>query len=250
MQNLQSRIFKIIILLFVNLYPVQNYAGAIDYSRIQARADSLFAVQKYLRSYELYDSIHTVGKLSSPAMLMKMAFIKEGLGDYAMALYHLNEYYIRTSDEMALEKMESLAKAYDLVGYNYSDKEYFISVYHEYYNYLLIVLITLAVIFLAGIIYGKFKQRRKQAGNFVLLAIVSGLLLLLINLGMGFQEGIITHPNTYIMSQPASSAEVLDIVGKGHKIIIDNENDVWLKTIWNDQEAFIKKKNVMQVSGW
>lgn len=250
MQKIQSRIFKIIILLCANLNPAQNCDGAIDYARTQARADSLFAVQKYLQSYELYDSIHSVGKLSSPAMLMKMAFIKEGLGDYAMALYHLNEYYIRTSDEMALEKMESLAKAYDLVGYHYSDKEYFISVYHKYYNYLLIVLITLAVIFLAGIIYGKFKQHRKQAGNYALLAIVSGLLLLLINLGMGFQEGIITHPNTYIMSQPASSSEVIDIVGKGHKIIIDNENDVWLKTIWNDKEAFIKKKNVMPVSGW
>ncbi len=250
MQNIQSRIFKIILLFVVNLYPVQNYAGTPGYSRTLARADSLFAAQKYMQSYELYDSIHTTGNLSSPAMLIKMAFIKEGLGDYAMALYHLNEYYIRTSDEMTLEKMESLANAYDLVGYNYSDKEYFISVYHEYYNYLIIVLVTLVMIFLSGIIYGKVKQHGKQAGNFVLLAIISGLLLAVINFGMGFQEGIITHPDSYIMSQPASSAEVIDIVGKGHKIIIDNENDVWLKTTWNNREAFIKKKNVLPVAGW
>ncbi|MGB3465691.1 MAG: hypothetical protein WBA74_10490, partial [Cyclobacteriaceae bacterium] len=50
-------------------------------------ADSLFQAKKYTESFELYEQIIVEDMAYSPAMLLKMAFIKEGLGDYSNALY-------------------------------------------------------------------------------------------------------------------------------------------------------------------
>lgn len=230
--------------------PALINAAPKDFQSKLNLADSLFTQQKYTQSYELYDSIYTLGKLRSPAMLLKMAYIREGLGDYTMALYYLYDYYIQTSDEFALEKMESLASAQNLIGYDYSDKEYFLSVYHEYYDQIILSLGSLSLIFIAGIGYQRFRLHQRPTGNYIMFSAISLILIIILNVGMGFQEAIVTHQNTYAMNQPSSSADVVDIITLGHKIKINGEIDVWFKTEWYDQEVYIKKKNVLPVSAW
>ena len=63
-----------------------------------AIADSLFEARKYTESFKIYQEIHGQNQ-GSPSMLLKMAFIKEGLDDYPAALYYLNQYYLFTSNE-------------------------------------------------------------------------------------------------------------------------------------------------------
>ncbi len=247
---MQSNIFKIITITLLFLLPGLIKAAPKDYKDKIKLADSLFAQKKYTQSYELYDSIYHIGKLRSPAMLLKMAYIREGLGDYTMALYYLYDYYIQTSDEFALEKMEALANIHNLAGYNYSDKEYFLSVYHEYYDQVIMVLGAIALLFLSGIAWQRFHLHRKPVGNFIIFSIVSFLLVYILNIGIGYQEAIVTHPNSYAMNEPSSSADVVDILAQGHKIEITGESDVWYKIEWNETEVYIKKKNALPVSVW
>jgi len=164
MHDLQSLKFKIILLYAVAVvaYKVEAFAAKNDQKL--ANADSLFALQKYTQSYQLYDSIYSAGFVS-PSMLMKMAFIQEGLGDYTMALYYLNDYYTITSNELVLEKMENLAEKHSLMGYDYSDTDYFISVYHEYYDQLLIALIAVSCIFFWGNSIPKVQAPQKAHGK-------------------------------------------------------------------------------------
>ena len=61
-------------------------------------------------------------------MLLKIAYIKEGLGDITSAQYYLNEYYLATSNEQALQKMEDLAEANDLKGYQHNDITFFFNI--------------------------------------------------------------------------------------------------------------------------
>ena len=245
---MQSNIFKIITILLFFFQPALISAAPKDFQAKLILADSLFAQQKYTQSYELYDSIYTLGKLRSPAMLLKMAYIREGLGDYTMALYYLYDYYIQTSDEFALEKMETLASAQNLIGYDYSDKEYFLSVYHEYYDQIILLLISLSLVFIVGIGYRRFRLHQRPTGNYIVFSVISLVLIYILNFGMGHQEAIVIHQNTYAMDQPSSSADVVDILTLGHKIEISGETDVWYKTEWYDQEVYIKKKNVLPVT--
>ena len=48
--------------------------------------------------------------------MLEMLFNKEGLNDITAAQYYLNEYYLVTKNEQALQKMEDLAKANDYLN--------------------------------------------------------------------------------------------------------------------------------------
>ncbi len=67
------------------------------------------------------DQLFREDQVVSPAVLMKMAFIQESLGDYSEALYYLNEYFLLTSDEGAVQKMQQLSEQHSLRGYAYTD---------------------------------------------------------------------------------------------------------------------------------
>ena len=208
---MQSLSFKILILLIMCLSTAPVRVQAQDYKHILDQADSLFALKKYTQSYQLYDSIYSVGQLNSSQMLLKMAYIQEGLGDYTKAIFHLNDYYIQTSDDRALEKMQTLGSKHNLTGYDYSESDFFLSLYHQYYNQLLLFLSGISLVFLAGLFYQKFKLRQKPVTNFALFSVSVLLLALVLNTGMGYKEAIITHPSTYIMSSPSSSSKVIAI---------------------------------------
>ena len=247
---MQSLSFKILILLIMCFATVPFSAQAQDYNSILQKADSLFTLKKYTQSYQLYDSIYNTGQLSSSQMLLKMAYIQEGLGDFTQALFHLNEYYIQTSDERALEKMKSLGSKHNLAGYDYSESDYLLNVYHQYHGQLMLVLSSISFIFLAGLFYQKLRLKRKPVTNFTLFTISILVLALVLNTGMGYKEAIITHPNTYVMSSPSSASEVLAIVSIGNKVPFQKNSDVWFKTEWDNRPAYIKRKNVTPIASW
>ena len=80
-------------------------------------------------------------------MLLKMAFIKEGLGDYTNALYYLNLYYLKTYNKRVLKKMENLAEQNKLSGYNYDDVEFFLNIYHKFQFQIDLLILTLILLF-------------------------------------------------------------------------------------------------------
>src|SRR5688572_27345504 len=70
-------------------------------------ADSLFQSRQYIQSFEHYEQILKQNQYT-PAMLLKMAYVQEGLKHNGLALYYLNLYYLTTRDKTALEKMSEL----------------------------------------------------------------------------------------------------------------------------------------------
>src|SRR6188768_765420 len=96
----------------------------INFSQLQAQpsaqitkaADSLFHARHYSQSFELYRAILDQ-HYYSPSMLLKMAYIQEGLGHLGRSLYYLNLYYQATDDKQALYKMEDIAEKNKLEGY-------------------------------------------------------------------------------------------------------------------------------------
>ena len=52
------------------------------------------------------------------------------------------------------------------------------------------------------------------------------------------------------MEGPSAGAEVLDVIGKGNKVTIDKQTDVWLKIEWNGQSGYVKNNNVRLLTIW
>lgn len=242
--KIQNVIYKILIFLFfINpLTEPKVFAQAHDEVLLQT-ADSLFVNRHYTESFKVYDQLYQDGKYT-PAMLLKMAFIQEGLGEYSEALYYLNEYYLFTSDEKVIEKMQQLSNDHHLRGYEYSDYDLFLNFVRKYRYIVLYGLLTLTLAGLAYFAFAGKRQATKPYGLGVAYVILLGLLYFLANYSIGPRQAIITDDNTYIMSGPSAGAEVVHVSKKGHRVKIDGQNDVWTEIEWEGEPAFVRQSNL------
>ena len=214
------------------------------------QADSLFSAQQFTQSFELYQNIYLQGDHASPVMLLKMAYIKEGLGDITLAQYYLNEYYLATSNELALEKMENLANANELEGYNHDDITFLFNVYYKNYNWLLIGLIILTAGIFSILIYQKIKKQGNPVTTAVFLLILLVGLFYLVNFGKDYNKGLIIKNNTFVMEAPSAGANIVDVIQKGHKISIKGTHDVYSEIEWDGLSVYVKSKNIRPLTIW
>ncbi|MEO1053049.1 MAG: SH3 domain-containing protein [Bacteroidota bacterium] len=245
MQNLSS---KIIYFCFFCLISFTSLGQEGDMSSSLGSADSLFEKKKYTESFEIYNSILETGQQASLSMLLKMAFIKEGLGDYGEALYYLNLYYLRTSNKEVAEKMEQLAEAQDIQGYSSSESDLVANLYFRFSDYIAFALSAFIVLVFSLMLRAKIKSNKdvKLAG--IAIVLLLGVLFLMVNFGKAYRKAVVAKPNTYLMSGPSSGSEVVDIIKSGHRVKVIAQEDVWLKIKWNDEVAYIKENNIKPLS--
>jgi len=180
-------------------------------------------------------------------MLLKMAFIKEGLGDYTNALYYLNLYYLKTYNKRVLKKMENLADQNKLAGYNYDDAEFFLNLYHQYQLQIDLLITALILLYFGFLTYRiRTKKQPTKLPQIVFICFLTGLLLIN-NFGREKPKAIITAANAYLMHGPSPGADVVDVISKGHRVEILGHDDVWTKISWNDQVAYIKAFNLKSI---
>lgn len=232
------------LVLFIVLLLLSSAVLASDLST----ADSLFAEKKYTESFEIYKKLHEENRVASPAMLLKMAYIKEGLGGYSDALYYLNLYYLKTADKKVLNKMESLAEKKDLIGYSNNDFEFIQTVFYNYFNLIVLFTVSAAILFLTLSYYLKFKKSGSPAIPLVFMVIMLGLAFYIINFGKSYNRAIVNQTNTYLMSGPSAASEVLKIIGKGNRVSTISQTDVWTKVNVGSTTGYIKTSKLKEVS--
>lgn len=222
--------------------PVEGYSQELNYDL--SVADSLFKKGKYTESFEIYNAILEIGEKVTPAMLLKMAYIKEGLGDHSNALYYLNRYYLKTSNKLALNKMEELSSEHNLRGYSEKDQNIMNHYFHENFNNIIIVLALLVITVFSVAVYRKFNGNRTPIKSSLLGAALLVIIFYLTNFAHTSNQGIIIKQGAFIMSGPSAGASLIDSPQKGHRVTILGEKDVWLQITWNGKTGFIKSQFV------
>lgn len=237
---MQTYLLKIIVPLLL----VGQCVFASEISDKLRKADSLFAAKQYTQSFENYHFV-LQSKQYTPAMLLRMAFIQEGLGHVSQAIYHLQLYHQKTNDPQALAKIEELAAKHKLEGYAESP-------FQQILNNLAKFQLPLAGAFAAIIIFflaWSVAQRRKGTqpiGPFVGILFFSVLLFVQSNLLTSSEQAIVSKPDTYLMSGPSSGSTVVGIIDEGHQVKIKGKHDVWVRVEWLNEEAFIKQDRLLQ----
>ena len=239
---------KISVKIFFLLLLIPYVSVSQDISYDLQVADSLFQKKKFTESFEVYKAILETGEKASPKMLLKMAYIKEGLGDYSNALYYLNLYYLKTSNKKALDKMKTLADKNGLDGYEYGESDFFMNLYFKNYNTILFALFFLLSICGGFLIYQKFVKQQQPYFAGIGVVFLAAAIFFITNFGYGTSTGIIAKNSVYIMNAPSGSADVLEVVKKGHRVQVLGLEDVWAKIQWEGQTAFIKNKHIKRVT--
>lgn len=219
-----------------------------DMKQQLAHADSLFKLQKYTESFEIYEQLLNAQNEASPQMLMKMAYIKEGLGDYSQALVYLNKYYLQTSDKRAQNKMEELASEHSLKGYALSDTTFFKGLLNKHFTTFNVLLFGIALFLIGIVLYRKFKSGSNATPYAVSAVVVLLVFFWVMNFELSEDQGIITENHAYLMTGPSAGADLVEVVQKGHRLRILDEEGIWVKVDWNGQEAYIRSKMIKRVS--
>jgi len=244
MKNIQTPFLKILLLsgaIFSSQFAHADYVPAQ-----LTRGDSLFAKKQYTQSFELYQDLFQSGR-HTPAMLLKMAYIQEGLGSIGLSLYYLNLYYLASGDEQTLTKMEELAEKNGLEGYEHTETARILFLIKKYNQYVSVALAALVLLLIAV----QYKQKRNEPRSMataVPVAIVILLLALQVNISIDSPMAIVTNSNTYLMSGPSAGANVVTLIKEGHKLKIKDKKDVWLKVEWGDKDVYIKEQYVLPVA--
>ena len=209
-------------------------------------ADSLFLAQRYTQSLEHYEQI-LKQRQYTPAMLLKMAFVYEGLNQIGSAMYYLNLYFISTNDKSVLEKMRELATKYNLEGYETTDTDRFLSFYLDHHLYISVTLAAMTILIFSAMYYTRVKLASRPVASGIVLCFLLAALFAHQHYGTPMTRGIISNPSTYLMDGPSAGASVIQIIGDGHRVEVMGKKDVWMKIKWGDEVVYIKENSLRPV---
>ena len=208
-------------------------------------ADSLFAIQNYQEALSLYEDLLTNDEVYSPAMLLKMAFVAEGMGDYSNASFYLAKYYDQNPNPRVITKIKALTEQSNLFGYELDDSDRFLKFLTDLqeeltsvFSILLVVSLILLVAFRKKVDHPKYYF---PSILFLLLTFISN------NFLFQASTGIVTGSPTLIMEKPTAGGKLLSVVDPGHRVIIKSSKDIWYEVNWGGKKVFIKKEHITKL---
>ena len=220
---------------------LQSFSSQADSGKLSG-ADSLFQSKNYQEALVVYESILHQDQAYSPSMLLKMAFISEGMGDYPKTILYLSKYYEHNPSPQIPNKIKELTNQNSLIGYSMSDREQFFSILTDHGRLITAALALLLIVSLIALVLRGFK---------IGLAVISLLLIGLTGLSNHFlqkpETGIITGSPSLIMDHPSAGGSLIRQVGSGHRVVIKSSVDIWYQIEWGNQSAFVKKDQVTKI---
>ncbi len=210
-----------------------------------AEADSLFSEKKFTEALPIYEKIFFEEGLYSESMLLKLAFIYEGKGDFEQALYVLKYLEQKNNARYVSTKIKELAKKHQLVGYENSDLQ---ALFKFFFNYQMEITSVFLFLGLLNLSILAFRQK-KSAQKVPIVQVIPSIVCLLIAIGIWHfasptKQGIIITDHTILMEAPSAAAEVVELTNKGHLLQLKRKKDVWYETDWFGQTVYVKENMV------
>jgi len=230
-----NSIIKTRILIFFLIFVTTNILANEKY--LLNEGDSLFKLRKYVDAKKIYENLYYEKNYFSDAMLLKLSFIEEGMGNYEKALIYLSKHYYQTHNKETSTKIKSIAKKNELIGFEQNDLSLILNAYNKNIYLIHSILVVILVLYL---IIGE----KKDTSYHIRFMIISVLVLAIMNFNLTKKQGIVDQDNTYIMNGPSSGSDVYSIIKKGNKLKISKEYSIWYEVIFENKKKYIRKKNI------
>lgn len=258
------RLFLFVLFFLVAAFmPQTGYTE--DYFTKLHKADSLFRQRKYTDALKLFEEVlenqNKDEKKSNEKkedekkgyftyrMLLQMAYITEGLNDYAATMYYLNLYYLNNPEQKVLNKISELASKYKLVGYEPNDVEYLVAIYKKNQVWFLSFIFILFISFLAFLIYRRAKGKEILYPSIALSFALAIFFFIYNYYGLDWKKGIVKNEKVFLMNAPSAGGDMVSMLNKGDCVQIIGQEDIWYKVRWKDKDniAYLRANNVYVV---
>ncbi|TAG56585.1 MAG: hypothetical protein EAZ27_04595 [Cytophagales bacterium] len=240
MQNKSKKIF----ILFSFLVSSTVLAGKYPQQIIEA--DKLFSTKKYQESYQLYYQAFQKG-IITPQAVLKMALIKEGVGESVKALYFLNYFYENYPDKKIFNKMKELADKEQYKGYVYSDLEFFANVYRNYQIEIILGILGFVFLYFFAVITNKIFIKGISNTSPFLFVLFLLAIFYVVNFGENFfnpEKAVILNDKCLLMEAPAAGSNQVGLGMKGNRVQISKKIDIWAEIEYDNKTCYIRLDNL------
>ena len=181
-------------------------------------------------------------------MLLKLAFINEGLHNNSSALYYLAFYRKNFPDLSVEEKIVKLAGEKSISGYSSNYYTTLRNTYFNFYQELIYVLSGIAILWFLRMIYLFLTKKQitfLHSAFFMTFLIISGLI---VNYDRFFKsEAIIFEQQPLVMNAPSSGASLIAKPEKGTKVFVLQREDIWSEILFDNRKGFIRSKALREI---
>lgn len=227
MKNLYVLLFSVFILL-----SFQSHSQSF-------KADSLFENKKYIEAINQYDSVFQSG-FYSESMILKMAYINEGLGNNEEAIYYLS-FLNREKPSMELQnKIEELSVENGFSGYSFDDLSVVqLWLKNNHRTILLVSLVVLGICIVAFLLDLKYAKIYKQIMPVAVLSII--ITVTFSTVDMYSNQGVVVKENCVVYQSDSELSPQIKAIKKGNIVTLLKSSDTWsLVQIGEEQEGYIK----------
>ncbi|WP_338081015.1 hypothetical protein [Aquiflexum gelatinilyticum] len=193
----------------------------------------------------VYEDLLNNEETFSPAMLLKMAFISEGKGDYSSSSYFLAKYYDQNPNQRVITKIKSLTEQVNLIGYELDDSDRLFKFVSDFQTELSSTFSFL--LFLSLILLFVFRTKADKPRYYLPTVFLIVIVFVINNFLSEPKTGIVTGSPTLVMDQPTAGSKLIQVVEPGHRVIIKSTKDVWYEVTWGGKVAFVKKDNITRL---
>ncbi len=226
---------------------VGNRAYGHPLSALAQQADSLFHKNQFNKALELYENLFFAQSSYPLDALPKMSFMYGKKGDLAKSLYFLSIYYKQTNDDRVKKIIKHKAEEYELNGYNSDELNGLLRWGAEIKFGLRILGLALTCFIFSLLLYQKFKFKKLRWKNYYIAGILSAILVIVVNEYELPSEAIVIDKLTPLMSDPASSSELVGHAKQGDKLYLYADQDIWYKLYWNNQKMYVRQSAIWKL---
>ncbi|MGJ3235477.1 hypothetical protein [Marivirga sp.] len=236
--------FKILICFLILSVTNTYLISAQSLEKELVKADSLYEKKQYITAIKIYNKIYKEGK-SSPAMLLKLARIEEGMNNIGASIYYLENYYQQTKDEKALDYLRESTEKKNALGFDYGigyKADLFYKEWKIYFKLFFSIILFLGL----GMMIKNQKSTAKKRYYFT-VALIPILIVAFLNNYEGRSEAIITTNPSFLHEGPSAGANLVRKIDVPAKIQVKKQVDVWSKVIFEEKEAYIKTSQIKKL---
>jgi tetratricopeptide (TPR) repeat protein len=231
----------IIITLFLGLF--MQTADSHGQELFTLKADSLFNEKKYSEATILYEDLLEKHSINRSNAYLKLAYMNEISGNFSKAIYFLSEYYQLNPTEKTFEKISKMAEENSFNGYSRSDLNFILFLYERFYIWIAVSLFLVVAYGFYIFVIKKMKSESTTLANKLSYFILTIGVIVFINLGFFYRQGIVKNEQIIIRDSPSAGAKISSHLQQGSRVNILGERDIWLRLVLNGKIQYGKKSD-------
>ena len=218
-------------------------AGRGDAERRLAVADKAYEANHFEEALPLYQVLLEQDRLTSPRILNRLAVMEETAGHVPQTLYYLNLLYTVAPDEGVRTRMESLARQYQVEGYDMDEWDFFRKLLRRFSVHLFAAF-CFGMLCLVALLWWRRARGRSlrllPLGIILLLVIASAAL----NLDVHYGKAIVIDGKAALMEDPSAASPLEAFIPPGTRLTVIGESDAWMRVVYKDKQGFVSRNVV------